>query len=305
MPQTDYHELPRFDDSLSYVYLEHGSIDRHEKSIAFHDQEGRLPIPIASVRTLLLGPGTKITQAAVQTLADNNCLLIWCGEENVRFYAVGMGGTRSASRLLKQARLACDERLRLGVVQRMYRMRFDEDLDPSLTVQELRGREGLRVRNAYARLSAESGVEWTGRFYERDRWGGTDPVNRAISTANSCLYGICHAAIVSAGYSPALGFIHTGKQLSFVYDVADLYKLEISLPIAFRTAAEAPPHMDRVVRLRCRDRFRELKLMDRIIPDIRKALGDTEPETEFAPDGDPALPTALWTPSWEEGAGEI
>jgi CRISPR-associated protein Cas1 len=300
MRLQDLHELPRFDDSLSYLYLEHGTVDKHEQSIAFHDKEGRTPIPAASVRTLMLGPGTKITQAAITTLSDNNCLVLWCGEENVRFYALGMGGTRSASRLLRQARLASDEQRRLEVVQRMYRMRFKEDLDPSLTVQELRGKEGIRVRQAYARFSQEYQVEWTGRNYDRGVWRATDPANRALSTANSCLYGVCHAAIVSAGYSPALGFIHTGKQLSFVYDIADLYKTEITFPIAFKTAAEAPPQMDRVVRLRCRDKFRETKLLSRIIPDIVEALGDEKTDEEgSALDEDPALPTELWTPSWE------
>jgi CRISPR-associated protein Cas1 len=299
----DLHELPKFRDALSFLYLEHVRIEQEEKSIACYDLEGKTPIPAAALSVLMLGPGTNITHAAIRALADNNCLVIWCGEQNVRFYAFGMGGTRSARGILRQAELASDEGKRLDVVMRMYRMRFREKLPPNLTVQELRGREGIRVREAYARASRETGVPWSGRSYERSDWRSADPVNRALSCANSCLYGLCHAAILSAGYSPALGFIHTGKQLSFVYDIADLYKVDITIPVAFQAATEGEDDLERRVRLRCRDMFRESHLVQRVVPDIRTALGETEEPAQFEPDSDPALPTDLWLPSWEQ-AGE-
>lgn len=301
----DLHELPKFRDALSHLYVEHCRIDRHEKSIAMYDQEGMTAVPAASLALLMVGPGTRMTHAAIMTLAENNCLVIWCGEENVRFYAAGMGGTRSASGLIKQARLASDETLRLEVVKRMYRMRFKEPLEEGLTIEQLRGKEGIRVREAYARMSELSGVPWSGRSYDRFDWRSSDPVNRALSAANSCLYGVCHAAILSAGYSPALGFIHTGKQLSFVYDIADLYKVEITIPLAFEMARDEPSPLERAVRLRLRDLFRETKLMQRIIPDIRHALGeDSKVEEEESPfDVDPALPGELWTPEAEQDTG--
>jgi len=296
---NDLHQLPKFRDALSFLYLEHVRIEQDEKSIAFWDADGKTPVPVAGLSVLMLGPGTNITHAAIRALADNNCLVIWCGEQNVRFYSFGMGGTRSAAALLRQARLVSDEALRLEVVKRMYRMRFHHKLAPDLTVQQLRGMEGIRVREAYARASRESGVPWSGRNYNRTDWRATDPVNRALSAANSCLYGVCHAAILSVGYSPALGFIHTGKQLSFVYDIADLYKVELTIPLAFRIAAGDPQELERQVRLQCRDVFRESRLIPRIIPDIRHALGDEGDDEVFAPDEDPALPTDLWTPTGE------
>ncbi len=298
----DLHLLPQIRDRLSSLYVEHARIDRHEKSIAIWNDEGFTPVPVASLAVLMLGPGTKVTQAAITTLADNNCLVIWCGEENVRFYAAGMGGTRSAYGLLRQARLATDPLLRLEVVKRMYRMRFQEAVDDALSVEQLRGLEGVRVRETYARMSRETGMEWSGRNYDRTSWASADPVNRALSCGNSCLYGLCHAAILATGYSPALGFIHTGKQLSFVYDVADLYKVELTIPLAFEAARENPPNLERWVRLKCRDMFRESRLLQRVVPDIKKALGgkDVEEEPDFAPDTDPALPTELWTPAWEK-----
>ena len=189
----------------------------------------------------------------------------------------------------------------MEVVRRMYRMRFSDMPEEATSVEALRGMEGIRVRQAYARASEISGVEWTGRNYDRSNWQEADPVNRALSCANSCLYGICHAAILAAGYSPGLGFIHTGKQLSFVYDIADLYKVDVTIPVAFQIAQEDPVNLERTVRLACRDRFRETKLLQRVVPDIQKALNVKEdPAADFAPDADPALPTELWTPVSEQ-----
>lgn len=302
MPIDDLQQLPKFRDGLSFIYVEHGRIDQEGKSIAVQDAEGVTPIPIAGTAVLLLGPGTRVTHAAMVALADNNALVLWVGEAGVRCYASGLGGTRSSANLLRQATLATDEARRLLVVQAMYRLRFQEELEEGLTVEQLRGIEGIRVRNTYARFSRETGVLWSGRTYDRSDWHAADPVNRALSAANSCLYGVCQAAIVSIGCSPALGFIHTGKQLSFVYDIADLYKTEFSIPIAFAVAQENPAEVERAARLRCRDLFREKKLLQRIVPDIQHLLG-VEIEDLFLPDEDPALPTALWTPAGEEGAG--
>ncbi len=301
----DLHQLPKFRDALSFLYVEHVRIEQEEKSIALYDADGKTPVPVAGLSVLMLGPGTNITHAAIRALADNNCLVIWCGEQNVRFYAFGMGGTRSAKGILRQADLAADEMRCLEVVERMYRMRFREDLPAGLTVKELRGKEGIRVRSAYAQASRESGVPWHGRSYDRSDWRAADPVNRALSCANSCLYGLCHAAILSAGYSPALGFIHTGKQLSFVYDIADLYKVDVTIPVAFQAAKDGEAELERRVRLCCRDIFRETRLVQRVVPDIRYALGETQEPAEFAPDEDPALPTDLWTPSWEQVEGDL
>jgi CRISPR-associated protein Cas1 len=178
-------------------------------------------------------------------------------------------------------------------------MRFDEPLDEQLTLEQIRGKEGVRVREAYARASRETGLSWKGRSYRRDVWDAADPVNRALSCANSCLYGICHAAIVATGYSPALGFIHTGKLLSFVYDVADLYKADVTVPVAFRVAAEGSIDLERRVRVACRDLFRRTRLLEQIVPDIERALGASEPHPP-APRGvdtDPALPGGLWDPT--------
>lgn len=301
----DLHLLPKVRDSLSYLYVEHCRIEQEAQAIAIHDARGKIPVPCAALTVLMLGPGTTITHAAVRTLARCGCLVLWAGEEGVRFYAQGMGETRSARNLYRQARLWADPTARLEVVRRLYGMRFPEPLDPRLTLQQIRGREGVRVREAYARASRETGVPWAGRSYRRDQWDTADPVNRALSAASSCLYGVCHAAIVSAGYSPALGFIHTGKMLAFVYDVADLYKADVAVPIAFRVVAEGVEHLEMRVRRACRDRFHEQRLLQRIVPDIERALGGTENSVDTAYDSDEALPGGLWDPETGELAGGV
>ncbi len=291
----DLHLLPKVRDSWSYVYVEHCRVDQEDKAIAIHDANGTMPVPCAALLLLMLGPGTTVTHAAIRALAENGCMVVWTGEQGVRLYAQGMGETRSAQNLMHQARLWADPGLHLQVVLRLYRMRFAGPLDPSLSLQQIRGMEGVRVREAYARASRETGVPWSGRNYKRDDWGASDLVNRALSCANSCLYGVCHAAIVSAGYSPALGFIHTGKMLSFVYDVADLYKVDTTVPVAFQAARAGGEKLESRVRRSCRDAFREHRLLERIVPDIQRVLGEPE-QLALAErfDDDQALPGGLW-----------
>jgi CRISP-associated protein Cas1 len=303
----DLHTLPKVRDSLSYLYVEHCRVDQDDKAIAFHDGGGKVPVPCASLVSLMLGPGTTITHAAVRTLAENGCLVLWTGEMGVRFYAQGMGETRAARNLIHQARLASTPEWRLRVVRRMYEMRFVESLDESLTLQQIRGKEGIRVREAYAQASRETGVPWSGRSYRRDNWGSADPVNRALSAANSCLYGVCHAAIVSAGYSPALGFIHTGKMLSFVYDIADLYKADLTVPLAFSAVAEDQTNLESRIRRACRDVFHDTRLLQRVIPDIERALSVLSLSENAGKDFDTedALPGGLWDPSTGETEGGV
>lgn len=295
--RTNLHEIGRFDDRMSFLYVDHAVIRHTANAIAIHEFDGVTDVPVSSVATLMLGPGTKITHEAIKCLADNNCLVIWAGELGMRFYACGMGGSRHSRNTLRQARLALDERSRLQVVTRMYCARFTEErIDPSLTLQQIRGREGIRMRRAYADAAEATGVPWKGRNYHRKDWIAGDPVNRALSAANACLYGLVHAAILSAGYSPAIGFIHSGKQLSFVYDMADLYKVELTIPLAFEIARRDPPKLEREVRAEARVRFHKAKLLQRILPDIKKCLDvDADENDEFA--DDPALPSTLWEPS--------
>ena len=266
------HVLPRFGDRWSHLYVERGILEKDADSLAVHDADGTARLPIDQLALVLLGPGTKITHAAVKALAENSCLVCWTGEEGVRLYAHSTGATHSAHRLLRQAALYCDERERMRVVRRMYQKRFLEPIALDATLEQVRGMEGARVRAAYQRLAKELGVTWTARSYDQDHWDHADPLNRALSVANACLYGVCHAAILCAGYSPAIGFIHVGKMLSFVYDVADLYKTDLTVPLAFQAVARSGEELERRVRMLCRDTFYSEKLLERILPDIAEVL---------------------------------
>lgn len=304
MPVRNLHILPKVRDSWSYVYVEHAIIEQDDKAIAVFDKEGKTPIPCAALSLIMLGPGTKITHSAIKTLAENGCMVAWTGEEAVRFYAVGMGETRSSANLLRQAAMHSDPDLRLRVVRRMYELRFPEPLDPGLSIRQIRGKEGVRVRETYARWSKETGVKWDGRFYKQNDWRRAEPINRALSAANSCLYGVVHAAIVAAGYSPALGFIHTGKMLSFVYDVADLYKADITIPAAFRCTAAGEQKLESRVRHLCRDQIREQRMLERIVDDLARIFDISSLDQREAElfDRNYARPGGLWDP--EEGQVE-
>jgi CRISPR-associated protein Cas1 len=201
--------------------------------------------------------------------------------------------------LLYQAKLALDDDLRLKVVRKMYEMRFQEPCPERRSVEQLRGIEGARVRETYKVLARQYGVEWHSRNYDQQQWDAADVPNRCLSSATSCLYGITEAAVLAAGYAPAVGFIHTGKPLSFVYDIADLFKFETVVPLAFKIAAKSPRQPEREVRLGCRDIFRSTKLLGRIIPTIEEVLSAGGiPLPEAPPE---AVPPAIPNPT---GIGE-
>ncbi len=276
MPIINLHTLPQFSDRMTWLYLEYGRIEKTDNGLIFRDKTGETPLPVAALSTLLLGPGTVITHRAACAAAQMNCLLTWVGEGVIRLYASATGGAHQTRNLYRQARRWADPITRLAVVRRMYEKRFGEALSPDLVLQEIRGREGARVRAAYQRLAQECGIKWVRREYDPANWGKADLPNRCLSSATACLYGVVHAALVSAGYSPALGFIHTGAPLSFVYDVADLYKLELAVKIAFEVATQPPKFPDREVRKRCRAAFLSSHLMERILSDVEDLLNVPE-----------------------------
>lgn len=292
----DLRELPKMRDSLSYLYVERAIVERKDSSVEFINEDGRVDVPAANLCVLLLGPGTRITYAAVAILAECGCSIVWTGANMNRFYAQGLGETRKAYHLIRQAELVSDPAKRAEVVLRMYRKRFAEGLPEGLSLPQIRGYEGIRMRDAYMEASKKYGIAWEGRRYDRSNWGNSNPINRALSAANALLNSLCHAAIVSGGYSTALGFVHTGKQLSFVYDIADLYKTEVTIPTAFEITAKYPGKPEPYVREACRDKFREVKLLQRILPDIDELLQiSDEPPAAEEIDNDPALPTDLWS----------
>jgi CRISPR-associated endonuclease Cas1, subtype I-E/ECOLI len=270
-------------ERISLVFLEKGELDVLDGAFVLLDKNGvRTQIPIGGVACLMLEPGTRISHAAVVLAARVGCLIVWIGEAGVRLYAGGQPGGARADRLLYQAKLALDEEARLKVVRKMYEFRFKNPVPSHYTVEQLRGVEGSRVREMYLQIAKKYGVQWSGRQYDHTEWGSGDMPNRCLSAATSCLYGISEAAILAAGYAPAIGFIHSGKPQSFVYDIADLFKFDTVVPVAFQIASQNPADPERAVRIACRDQFRETRLLKKIIPTIEEVLsagGIAVPET--------------------------
>jgi CRISP-associated protein Cas1 len=260
-------------DRISMLFIEKGNLDVLDGAFVVVDKTGvRTHIPLGGVACLMLEPGTRVSHAAVSLASRVGCLLVWVGDGGVRLYSSGQPGGARADRLLYQARLALDDDARLKVVRKMYAMRFMEEPPAKRSIEQLRGIEGVRVRKMYELLARQHHVEWKNRDYDYTKWGSGDISNRCLSSATACLYGICEAAILAAGYAPAVGFIHTGKPQSFVYDIADIFKFDTVVPVAFRIASYKPLNPERDVRLACRDIFRQAKLLKRIIPSIEEIL---------------------------------
>ena len=271
------------------IFVSYGRIDVQDGAFAVIDKNGvRTLIPVGSVACILLEPGTRVSHMAVKLAATVGTLLVWVGEAGVRLYASGQPGGARSDRLLYQAKLALDEDLRLKVVRKMC-----EEAPSRRSVDQLRGIEGARVRKTYQLMAKKYSVKWHGRRYDPKDWDKGDVANQCLSAATACLYGITEAAVLAAGYAPAVGFLHTGKPLSFVYDIADLFKFETVVPVAFKIAAGHPSHPDKAVRIACRDSFRQTNILKRLIPTIEEVLsaGEIDPPEPPVDAVPPAIPS--------------
>lgn len=299
-------------ERASILFVEKGRLDVLDGAFVMVDERGiRTHIPVGGVVCLMLEPGTRVSHAAVALAARAGTLLIWVGEAGVRLYAAGQPGGARTDRLLLQARLALDDEARLRVVRKMYALRFNEEPPARRSVDQLRGIEGVRVRETYKLLAQRHGAAWDGRGYDPHAWSTADVVNRCLSAATAALYGVTEAAVLAAGYAPAIGFLHSGKPQSFVYDIADIVKFETVVPEAFRVAAAAQhgkPLDGRAmtdpvaeVRRHCRDAFRRSNLLSRLVPLIEEVLAAGGlPIPEAPPE---AMPVAFADPPGQGDAG--
>lgn len=276
MLKPDLQALPQIRDRMTFLYLERCQINRQDSAITVIDEEGIVLIPAAAISVLLLGPGTTVTHRAMELIGDAGVCIIWVGEHGVRYYASGRPLTHKAGLLMRQAALASNQKQHLEVVRKMYQLRFPGEDISHLTLPQLRGREGARVRSAYRRAAEEWGIDWNGRVYDPENFAEGDAVNQALSAGHACLYGLAHAVIVAMGCSAGLGFVHIGHENSFVYDIADLYKAETTIPIAFEIAAQQPDDLPAMTRRRVRDTFVQQHILERMVRDIKWLLSDSE-----------------------------
>ncbi|MFJ6483429.1 MULTISPECIES: type I-E CRISPR-associated endonuclease Cas1e [unclassified Streptomyces] len=277
-------ELTRVAERISFIYLERCTIHREDNAITAEDADGTTHIPSATIGTLLLGPGTRITHQAMSVLGESGAAVAWVGEQGVRFYAGGRSLNRSAALVEAQATLWANRRTRLEVARSMYRLRFPDEDPAGLNRQELLGHEGRRVKDCYRVQAHRTGVPWRGRQYVPGDFTAGDAPNQAVTAAAQCMYGIAHAVVAAMGCSPGLGFVHSGHELSFVLDVADLYKTEIGIPVAFDVAAESAEDVGSRTRRALRDKINKARLLDRCVDDIKGLLLVGRPEAEAPSD---------------------
>lgn len=270
--KPDLQALPQIRDRMTFLYLERCTIGREDGAITVTEERGCVHVPAASISVLMLGPGTRITHRGMELIGDSGVTVIWVGENGVRYYASGRPLTHRAGMLMRQAALVSNMRSHLNVARQMYQMRFPNEDVSALTMQQLRGREGARVREIYRRESAKWHVPWNGRQYSPEDYEAGDAVNQALSAGHACLYGLAHAVIAALGCSPGLGFVHVGHECSFVYDVADLYKAETTIPVAFEIAAQNVDDVGGAVRRRMRDEMMKQHILERMTHDIQTLL---------------------------------
>lgn len=280
MIKPELMQLPQIGDRMTFIYLEHCTINQEDSAVKVTDLDGTIYIPSAAITVLILGPGTSVTHRAMELIGDSGIGVVWVGEHGVRYYAHGRSLNAHTKLLLKQAELVTNKRKHLDVVKKMYSMRFPNEDVSKLTLQQLRGREGSRVRQAYKNASKEWNVPWNGRIYNVDDFSSGDPVNQALSAGNACLYGLAHSVICALGCSSGMGFVHVGHECSFAYDIADLYKSYTTIPIAFEMAAmvsnkfegKIPSDYSGMVRRKLRDVIVKEHLLEKMVKDIKYLL---------------------------------
>ena len=295
MIRPEIQMLPQVADRLTFLYLERCVLNRQDSAITVADDRGTVFVPAAAISVIMLGPGTKITHRAMELIGDAGVTVIWVGEHGVRYYASGRPLTHRAALLQRQAELVGNTRMHLNIVRQMYSMRFPKEDVSRLTLQQLRGREGARIRAVYKKASKEWNVPWNGREYDPDDFTSGDSVNQALSAGHACLYGLAHAVIAALGCSPGLGFVHVGHENSFVYDIADLYKADITIPLAFEVAATiSKEEIPSVMRRKTRDKMVKMNILKQMVHDIKSL---------FAKEGEAEDSDAVYL--WDNKVGEV
>ncbi|WP_017938162.1 type I-E CRISPR-associated endonuclease Cas1e [Zestomonas thermotolerans] len=268
--------LPQVKDKYPFLYLERGRLEIDDSSIKWIDADGNVvPLPVATLNALLLGPGTTVTHEAVKTAVAANCSICWVGEDSLLFYAAGFLPTADTRNLKRQIELASDAQQSLEVARRMFARRFPDAELQGKTLQEMMGMEGHRVRALYQQKAEEYQVGWKGRQFTPGKFELSDVTNQVLTATNAALYGILCSAVHSMGYSPHIGFIHSGSPLPFIYDLADLYKESLCIDLAFSLTRELAGRYDKhKVSAAFRRRVLDANLLTRIGDDIQEIFGE-------------------------------
>ncbi|MEN9945638.1 MAG: CRISPR-associated endonuclease Cas1 2 [Pseudomonadota bacterium] len=262
-------------DKYPFIYLERGRLEVDDSSVKWIDADGSvIKLPIATINTLLLGPGTSVTHEAIKVIASTNCSVCWVGEDSLLFYAAGYTPTTDSRNLRHQMKLASDPKKAVIVARRMFSYRFpDVDLTDK-TIKSLMGMEGYRVKEIYHNMATHYNVGWKGRAYVPGKFELSDLTNQILTSCNAALYGILASVIHALGYSPHIGFIHSGSPLPFIYDLADLYKETLCIDLAFSLTLELGGMYNKHrISNSFRKRVVEMNLLGKVVSDIEYVLG--------------------------------
>jgi len=266
--------LPLVKDRYPFVYLERGRLEIDDSSVKWINSDGHvIRLPIATIHCILLGPGTSITHEAVKVMAAANCSICWVGEDSLLFYAAGITPTANTHNFRKQMTLAADKKKSIEVARRFFARRFPKSDLAGKSLAEMMGMEGYRMRELYEQKAQQYKVGWKGRVYTQGKFEMSDLTNQILTSANAALYGILSSAVHAMGYSPHIGFIHSGSPLPFIYDLADLYKEELTIDLAFSlTLSMAGSYNKHKVSSTFRKRVLEMDLLAKIGSDIEELL---------------------------------
>ena len=267
--------LPQVKDKYPFIYLERGRLEVDDSSVRWVDADANVvPLPVGMLNTLLLGPGSTVTHDAVRTAAASNCNICWVGEDSLIFYAAGLVTTANTRNFQRQVQLAHDPKKSHEIARKMFERRFPQMNLKGKSLQEMMGMEGRRIRDLYQKTAQEYHVGWKGRRFKPGKFELSDLTNKILTATNAALYGIICSAIHSMGYTPHIGFIHSGSPLPLVYDMADLYKDQLCIDLAFFLTRELAGHYDKYkVAAAFRERIIELNLLQLFSQDLNSLLG--------------------------------
>lgn len=299
MKKDGLNELPLLKDCISFLYVEMAIIEQDEFSICIKQGRNKYRVPITQFASLLVGPGVSITHEAMKNIANAGTIVIWCKRNGDGFYVAGKGRNNNTQNLIMQAKAFSDPKIHHKVARNMYKLRFPDKNMDKFSIKQMQGAEGKRIQKRYAELAQKYNIAWDGRNYKKDDWENQDNVNKILSMSNAILHDIVYSFLLILGFSPDLGFIHTGNTASFVYDISDLYKSEITIPLAFELASNSnSKRLDILVREEMHKYINDFQLLKRFPKDMELIFKETGVDV-FIPNE-----FSLWTPDGFEKAME-
>lgn len=268
--------LPQVKDKYPFIYLERGRLEIDDSSVKWIDADCNIVrLPIATINTILLGPGTSITHESIKVLAAANCSVCWVGEDSLLFYAAGNTPTSDSRNFRKQMMLAADKKKSEEVARRMFSYRLPQKDLINKNLKSMMGMEGYRVKEIYNEMAKKYNVGWKGREYIPGKMVLSDTTNQILTSTNAALYGILNSVVHSLGYSPHIGFIHSGSPLPFIYDISDLYKEKLCIDLAFQLTLEMGGQYNKhKVSSAFRERVIGMDLLTKVPLDIEYVLGN-------------------------------